>query len=160
MQTVAHQKLDAKRNPRLRDKAIILSSISKKRKRRIRLIISIAMRSSVICRYHTQSLVVTKNTLQIHISEPSKTCFSRFSKMMSLYLDVQIYPYFNKGQTQDNNYTLRQQYEQTMNKECVYLYLNQLSIFDKVIFYLLSPESITNKIKFNFQNKYEMYVSC
>lgn len=46
--------------------------------------------------------------------------------MMALYLDVQIYPYFNKGQTQDNNYILRQKYEQTMNKECVYLYLNQL----------------------------------
>lgn len=115
------------------------------------------MWSSVICRYHTQSLVVTKNTLQNHISEPSKTCFSRFSKMKSLYLDVQIYPYFNKGQTLDNNYTLRQTYEQTMNKECVYLYLNQLTIFDKGIFYLLSPESITNKIKFNFQNKYESY---
>lgn len=29
--------------------------------------------------------------------------------------------------------------------------------FDKGIFYLLSPENITNKIKYNIQNKYESY---
>lgn len=108
------------------------------------MIISIAMRSSVIYADSiTQRLVATH---QSHFSEPSKTCFSRFSKMTSLYLDVQIYPYSNKDQTQNNNYTLGQKYEQTMNKGCVYLYLNQLAILTKGFFYLLSPENKTNKI--------------
>jgi len=85
-------------------------------------------------------------------SEPSKTCFSRFSKMMSLYIDFQIY----QGQTQNNNYTRRQKYEQTMNKECLFV----LAILTKEFLNVLSPENITNKIKFNVQNKHESYPMC
>lgn len=72
--------------------------------------------------------------------------------MISLYIDFQ-------GQTQNNNYTRRQKYEQTMNKECLFV----LAILTKEFLNVLFPENITNQIKFNVQNKHEsypMYVLC
>lgn len=114
MQTV--EKKEEKKPKAERDKAVTVSSISQKKKYQIDYFYCNAMRLSVIYAYSIASLVATKNRHHFsHISEPSKTCFSRFSKIISLYIDFQ-------GQTQNNNYTQRQKYEQTMNKECVYLY--------------------------------------
>jgi len=43
-----------------------------------------------------------------------------------------------------------------MNKECLFV----LAILTKEFLNVLSPENITNKIKFNLQNKHESYPMC